>query len=172
MHELGLRIAQGLSIEAATNMTVADLTTSVEGLIQNHMRTLRQELERIEAGWKIAASSEQAHAAVQAQLHVANERLAQLESQLNAARQNESYANNALDKSLARISELETVAQHSPTPTSGEATPQDVEFKVSTLIEYLAITTDTVPDPRGSFSRSKTTLRQRQCFHCPRKSAI
>jgi hypothetical protein len=172
MHELGLRIAQGLSIEAATNTTVADLTTSVEGLIQNHMRTLRQELERIEAGWNIAASSEQAHAAVQAQLHGANERLAQLESQLNAARQNESSANNALDKSLARISELEAVAPHSPTPTSGEVTPQDVEFKVSTLIENLSITTDTVPGQRGSVSRSKTTLRQRQYFHCPRKGTI
>ena len=172
MHELGLRIAQGLSIEAATNTTVADLTTSVKGLIQNHMRTLRQELERIEAGWKNTASSEQAHAAVQAQLHGANERLAQLESQLNTAKENEAIANNALDKSLARISELEAVASHSPTPTSGGVTPQDVELKVSNLIEYFTITTDAVTGQRSSRGRSKATRRQRECFHCSREGTI
>jgi chromosome segregation ATPase len=172
VHELGLRITQGLSIEAATNTTVADVTTSVEGLIQNHMRTLRQELERIEAGWNKSASSEQAHAAVQAQLHGATERLAQLESQLNAAKENESSANNALDKSLARISELETVALRSPTPTNRGVTPQDAELKVLTIIENLTITTDTVTGQRSSLSRPKATLRQRQYFHCSRKGTI
>ena len=161
MHELGLRIAQGLSIEAVTNTTVADLTTSVEGLIQNHMRTLRQELERIETGWKRTASNEQAHAAVEAQLHGANERLARLESQLNAAREKESSANNALEKSLARVSELEVVALNSPTPTSEGVTPQDVELKVKPPIKYLTIPTDIVPGQRSSLSRPKTTLGQR-----------
>jgi predicted nucleic acid-binding Zn-ribbon protein len=172
VHELGLRITQGLSIEAATNTTVADVTTSVEGLIQNHIRTLRQELERIEAGWNKSASSEQAHAAVQAQLHGATERLAQLESQLNAAKENESSANNALDKSLARISELEAVALRSPTPTNGGVTPQDAELKVLTIIENLTITTDTVTGQRSSLSRPKATLRQRQYFHCSRKGTV
>jgi len=172
MHELGLRIAQGLSIEAVTNTTVADLTTSVEGLIQNHMRTLRQELERIETGWKRTASNEQAHAAVEAQLHGANERLARLESQLNAAREKESSANNALEKSLARVSELEVVALNSPTPTSEGVTPQDVELKVKPPIKYLTIPTDIVPGQRSSLSRPKTTLGHCQCFHCPRKGTI
>jgi predicted nucleic acid-binding Zn-ribbon protein len=172
MYELGLRIAQGLSIEAATNTTVADLTASVEGLIQHHMRTLWQELGRVETGWKKTATSEQAHAALQAQLHGANERLAQLESQLNAARENEVSANTTLDRSLARISELEALALRSPTPNSGEVTSQDVELKVPTLTACLTITTDTLTGQGSSRSRSKTTFRQRKCFYCPRKGTV
>jgi chromosome segregation ATPase len=172
MHELGLRIAQGLSIEAATNTTVADLTTSVEGLIQHHMRTLCQELDHIETGWKKSATSEQVHAALEAQLRGANDRLAQLEFQVNAARENEVSANSALDKSLARISELEAMALRNPTPSSGGVTPEDIELKVSALIVRSAITTDTIPGQRSSRSRSKTALRQRQCFHCPREGTV
>jgi predicted nucleic acid-binding Zn-ribbon protein len=172
MHELGLRITQGLSIEAATNTTVADLTTSVEGLIQHHMRTLRQELDRIETGWKKSSISEQAYAALQAQLRGANDRLAHLEFQVNAARENEVSANSALDKSLARISELEAMALHSPTLSSGGITPEDVELKVPALIVRSTITTDTITGQRGSRSRSKTTLRQRQCFYCPREGTV
>ena len=172
MHELGLRIPQGLSIEAATNTTVADLTTSVEGLIQNHMRTLQQGLDRIEIGWNKSASSEQANAALQAQLFGAKERLTQLKSQLDAARRNQSTANNALDKSLARISELEAASLRIPTPISKQFTPQKVELKVLVLISRSTTKTDTITGPGISCSLSKATLRQRQCFHRPREGTV
>lgn len=158
MHELGLRITQGLSIEAATNTTVVDLTTSVEGLIQHHMRTLRQELERMVASWKESATSEEAHAALQVQLHGANERLTQLECQLNATTESEVSANNALNESLARISELEAVTLRGPMP-SGESTSQlDVELKVAVLISASVSRTNAVIGPGSNCSCSKASL--------------
>ena len=172
MHELGLRIAQGLSIEATTNTTVADLTTAVEGLIQSHMQTLRRGLDRMETNWKESASSHESRVALEAQLRGAHERLAQLECQLNAVRNSESSATDALDKSLARISELEAVVDRSPTPSSGGLTPQDVELKVITIVSSSITWTDRILGPSSSRSCSKATLRQRQCLHRSRKGAI
>ena len=172
MHDLGLKIAQGLSIEATTNTTVADLTGAVEGLIQNHMRTLRQELDRMEIAWKESASSDHARVALEVELRGAHERLAQLECQLNAVRESEAFATDALDKSLTRVSELQAVAHRTSMHNSARVTPQDVELKVMTIFSCLVITTNTIEGRRSSGSCSKANLRQRQCFHRPRKGTI
>jgi hypothetical protein len=130
LHDLWLRIAQSLCVEATTDTTVAEISSSVEGIIQNHMQMLRQGLIRLESSSKHSAKTALAQATFQAELQTAAERFGRTEAQLETVKQSEAALQNALIQSKARISELEATPVPASTVDTTYISPQDVETKV------------------------------------------
>jgi hypothetical protein len=133
MNDLWLRIVQSLSAEARADTTVAEVSSSMEGIIQNHLQVLHRELGRLQSASEQTANNASAHAAFQVELQGAADRLRRTETELEAAKQSEVNLNNALMQSRARISELEAEAVPAATNDTTQITSQDVENKVLIL---------------------------------------
>jgi hypothetical protein len=130
MHNLWLRIVQSLSAEAGADTTVAEVSSSMEGIIQNHMQALHQGLGRLQSTSEQTANNASAHATFQLELQGAADRLRRTETELEAAKQSEANLNDALVQSRARVSGLEA----EPVPAAANSTiqimSQDVDDKV------------------------------------------
>jgi hypothetical protein len=130
MHGLWLRIVQSLSAESSADLTVVEVSSSMAGIVQNHMQALHQGLGRLQSASEQTANNASAHATFQLELQGAADRLRRTETELEAAKQSEVNLNDALVKSRARVSELEA----EPVPAAAESTiqitAQDVEDKV------------------------------------------
>lgn len=131
MHDLGLRVVQTLSQEATTNTTVAELSSSVEGIIQSHMQTLSQSLNRLESASRQTASNASAQLAFRTKLQGATDLLKSTESQLEATKKSEASLRKSLDQSTARVSELEAPLAPVADTNISQITPEDVENKVN-----------------------------------------
>jgi hypothetical protein len=130
MHNLWLRIVQSLSAEATADTTVAEISSSMEGIIQDHMQALHRELGRLQLASEQTANNASAHAAFQVDLQGAADRLRRTENELEAAKQSEVSLNNALVQSRARISGLEAEQLLAASDNNMQITSQDVENKV------------------------------------------
>jgi predicted nucleic acid-binding Zn-ribbon protein len=130
MHDLWLRIVQSLSAEATADMTVAEVSSSMEGIIQNHMQALHQGLARLQSASEQTANNASAHATLQLELQSAADRLRRTETELEAAKQSEVNLNDALVQSRARVSELEAEPVPAAANSTIQITSQDVEDKV------------------------------------------
>lgn len=157
--DVGLDIAQSISMESSNSTTVADLSTSVDGIIQYHMQTLCTALDRMESKSCQTTTDEQAIALLQTELQGAADRSTRLESQLDAAMQNGVDLNNALAQSATRISELENRSTHDAASALNVISPEDVDHKVcNSTTCAVAIATDVTG--QGSSGRgSETTIR-------------
>lgn len=142
LRDVGLNIAQSISMEAAGSTTVTDVSTSLEGIVQYHMQTLSTALDRLESTSRQTKTDEQATAVLRGQLQSATNGLTRLEVQLDASRQSEASLNTALSQSAARISELEATAATAGTPNT-DATSEQVEHKV--CVSVLKLSTLLIP---------------------------
>jgi chromosome segregation ATPase len=130
MHDLWLRIVQSLSAEARADVTVAEVSSSMEGIIQHHMQALHQGLGRLQSASEQTANNASVQTTFQLELQSAADRLRRTETELEAAKQSEANLNDALAKSRARVSELEAEPVPAAANSTIQITSQDVEDKV------------------------------------------
>lgn len=158
VRDVGLNIAQSISMESANSTTVADLSMSVEGIIQYHMQTLCTALDRMESKSCQTTTDEQAIALLQTELQGAADRSTRYESQLDAARQNVVDLNDALAQSAARISELENRSTQDAASAPNVISPEDVDHKVCNSTTCAVAIADDVAGKGSSGRGSEATV--------------
>ena len=127
---LGLRIVQSLSVEAANNTAVADVSSAVDGIVQTHVQTLCRGIDRLESASAQTAGDATAQVALQLELQSTTDRLKHAESQLESAGQCKASLEKSLDQSVARVAELEAASTIEADTDTNQITPQDLENKV------------------------------------------
>lgn len=127
---LGMRIAQSLSLEAANNTAVVEVSSAVEGIIQAHVQTLYRGLDRLESASAQTAVDASAQAALRVELQGMVDRLKHIENQLESASQCKASLEQSLNQSAARVAELEVASTIAADTNDEQITPHDVENKV------------------------------------------
>jgi len=131
IQDLGLRIAQSMSAEAANSTAVAEVSSAVQGIVQTHVQTLCQGLDRLELASAQSAGDASTQVALQVELQGTVDRLKHAESQLESASQCKVSLEESLNQSIARVAELEAAPTIAADTNTEQITPQDVESKVS-----------------------------------------
>lgn len=172
LRETELRISQSLNIEATTNTTLADLSTSVASIFQHSMQPLRQQLDHLEGVSERALSETGQHGLLQEQLRASTDRVKGLEAQLDSIKATEINLNHALVQSAARVKELEATSARVLRPDEDAMSPPDVENKVHKTTAIMLSFTDTFADQRSS-RRSQTAIDGNcQSLRRPRKGTL
>lgn len=130
IQDLGLRIAQSLSVEAANSTTVTEVSSAVDGIVQTHVQTLWQGLDRLESASAQTAGDASAQVVLRAELQATVDRLKHAESELESASQGKASLEKSLNQSIARVAELEGASTIVADRNTNQITPQDVENKV------------------------------------------
>ena len=136
IRELGMRVLQSLGIEATTNTTVAEVSSAVEGIVQSHVQKLCRSLDRLESVSRQTTDDVSAQVILRQELQGSADRLRRAESQLESEKQSKTSLEKSLDRSVARIPELEAASNAAAVTNTDVATPQDVENKVSCIGAY------------------------------------
>ena len=130
IQDLGLRIAQSLSVEAASSTAVAEVSSAVEGIVHAHVQTLCRGIERLESASAQTAGNASAQTVLRAELQGMADHLKIAESELETASQGKASLEKSLNRSTARIAELEAALTIAADKSTDQITPQDVENKV------------------------------------------
>jgi chromosome segregation ATPase len=128
---LGMSIVQGISVEAATSMTVAEVSSSVEGIVQTHVQKLCQGLDRLESVSKQTSGDASEQASLRLQLQGLADSLKFAEIQLESEKQNKASIEKSLDQSISRVAELEVASISAAGSATNSITPQDIENRVN-----------------------------------------
>lgn len=172
LRETELKISQSVNIEATTNTTLADLSTSVAGIFQHSMQPLRQQLDHLESVSERSLSETGQHGLLQEQLRASTDRVKHLEAQLDSIKATEISLNHALAQSAARVKELEAIPAQPLRPEEDALSPSDVESKVHmTTVEKLSFT-DTCTDQRSSRKSQTAIIGNCQGLRRPRKGTL
>lgn len=172
LRETELRISQSVNIEATTNTTLADLSTSVAGIFQHSMQPLRRQLDHLESVSERSLSETGQHGLLQEQLRASTDRVKHLEVQHDSIKATEISLNHALAQSAARVKELEAIPAQSLRPEEDALSPSDVESKVHmTTVEKLSLT-DTCSDQRSSRKSQTAIIGNCQGLRRPRKGTL
>lgn len=161
VHDLGLRTAQMLNTELDSSSIVAEICSSVEGIIQNHVGVVTRGLDRLESSSKQTVGEASTKATSETELQHVAAILERTDSQLEMARQREKTLSDALAQAEGRISELEAVSASGTTSDKAQTSIHEVEKKVSrTAVGFPVPLTDQSLDQRGSRYESQGTVRQ------------
>jgi hypothetical protein len=127
---LGTSIVQSMSVEAATSTTVADVSASVEGVVQTHIQMLCRGLDRLESVSKQTSGDASAQTSLRLELQGVADRLQRAETQLESEKQNKANLEKSLDQSVRRVAELEAASTAAAGRDTDLITRQSVENKV------------------------------------------
>lgn len=172
VYDLGLRTAQMLSTELNSSSLLAEICSSVEGIIQNHLGVVSRGLDRLESSSKQAVGEASTKATSEAELQHIAAILERTDSQLEMARQREKTLSDTLAQAEGRILELEASSTSATTSGITQTSSHDLEKKVSCTAVVLVPLTDQFLDQRGSRHDSQGIVRQCQDVYRSRESKI
>lgn len=130
LHEIELRISQTASIEVSTSTALVDMSASLQSIFEQSMQPLRKQLNHLQGTSEQALSAAEDHSALRERLRMSQDRVSQLELQLDATKGEETSLRQAIAQSTARIEELKSASADTSGPSEGGIAPSEVESKV------------------------------------------